>query len=212
MSISSIGPYGSATIVNSDLFNDVETLQETVVTLGTTYLQTTQEHRDNISTNRLNINDISNNKIPALEQDISSNWLAIDDISTNKIPALEQDISSNWLAWFLCIHSTMVKTTLSQMSFHDRGFNSRDGFDSQSSWVPVLSDDRGNDGRCPNIRSIKMCLAWSNMRARGHYGSSHLGLPSAFRSGHALPGGPSELTPTVTEVIFCESVVFTIVL
>ena len=190
MSISSIGPYGSATIVNSDLFNDVQTLQETVATLGTTYLQTTQEHRDNISTNRLNINDISN----------------------NKIPALEQDISSNWLAWFLCIHSTMVKTTLSQMSFHDRGFNSRDGFDSQSSRVPVLSDDRGNDGRCPNIRSIKMCLAWSNMRARGHYGSSHLGLPSAFRSGHALPGGPSELTPTVTEVIFCESVVFTIVL
>ena len=44
MSISS-GLYGSATLVNSDLFNDVETLKETVTTLNTTYLQTTQEHR-----------------------------------------------------------------------------------------------------------------------------------------------------------------------
>ena len=62
----------------------------------------------------------------------------------------------------------MVKTTLSQMSFHDRGFHSRDGFDSQSSRVPVLSYDRGNDGRCLYIRSIKMCLARSNIRERGH--------------------------------------------
>ena len=45
MSISSTGLYGSATIVNSDLFTDVETLKETVTTLNTTYLQTTQEHR-----------------------------------------------------------------------------------------------------------------------------------------------------------------------
>ena len=45
MSISSTGLYGSATIVNSDLFTDIETLKETVITLNTTYLQTTTEHR-----------------------------------------------------------------------------------------------------------------------------------------------------------------------
>jgi hypothetical protein len=90
--------------------------------------------------------------------------------------------------WFLCIHSTMVKTTLPQMSFHDRGFNSRDGFDSQSSWVPVLSYDRGNDGTCQYIRNIKMCLARSNMRAHGHYGSSHPGLPSPFGPAARCPG------------------------
>ena len=44
MSISSTGLYGSATIVNSDLFTDVESLKETVTTLNTTYLQTTEEH------------------------------------------------------------------------------------------------------------------------------------------------------------------------
>ena len=52
MSISSTGLYGSATIVNSDLFTDVETLKETVTTLNTTYLQTTAEHRTDISQNR----------------------------------------------------------------------------------------------------------------------------------------------------------------
>ena len=31
-----------------------------------------------------------------------------------------------------------------------------------------LSYDQGNDGRCPYIWSITMCLARSNMRARGH--------------------------------------------
>ena len=41
MSISSTGLYGSATIVNSDLFNDVEDLKEQVTTLSTSYLQTT---------------------------------------------------------------------------------------------------------------------------------------------------------------------------
>ena len=35
MSISSTGLYGSATIVNSDLFTDVETLKETVTNLNT---------------------------------------------------------------------------------------------------------------------------------------------------------------------------------
>jgi hypothetical protein len=37
MSISSTSLYGSATIVNSDLFTDVETLKETVTILNTTY-------------------------------------------------------------------------------------------------------------------------------------------------------------------------------
>jgi hypothetical protein len=41
MSISSTGLYGSATIVNSDVFTDVENLKETVTTSSTTYLQTT---------------------------------------------------------------------------------------------------------------------------------------------------------------------------
>jgi hypothetical protein len=42
MSISSTGLYGSATIVNSDLFNDVESLKEQVTTLSTSYLGTTR--------------------------------------------------------------------------------------------------------------------------------------------------------------------------
>jgi len=89
MSISSTGLYGSATIVNSDLFTDVETLKETVTKLNTTYLQTTEEHRTDISQNRADIssnlskiNDISTNKIPNLILDISENTSAINDIST----------------------------------------------------------------------------------------------------------------------------------
>ena len=58
MSISSTGLYGSATIVNSDLFNDVEDLKEQVTTLSTSYLTTTNEHRIDISQNR---RDISSN-------------------------------------------------------------------------------------------------------------------------------------------------------
>ena len=65
MSISSTGLYGSATIVNSDLFNDVEDLKEQVTTLSTSYLQTTNEHRIDISQNR---------------RDISSNLSKINDI------------------------------------------------------------------------------------------------------------------------------------
>ena len=49
MSISSTGPYGSATIVNSDLFNDVETLKEQVTTLSSSHLTTTNEYRIDIS-------------------------------------------------------------------------------------------------------------------------------------------------------------------
>ena len=55
MSISSTGLYGSATIVNRDLFNDVESLKEQVTTLSTSYLTTTKQHRDDISQNRLDI-------------------------------------------------------------------------------------------------------------------------------------------------------------
>jgi len=74
-----------STIVNSDLFTDVETLEEQVTTLSTTYLQTTEEHRTDISQNRQDIslnlskiNDISNNRIVAIETDIT-------DISNNRI-------------------------------------------------------------------------------------------------------------------------------
>ena len=49
MSISSTGLYGSATIVNDDLFNDVSDLKEQVTTLTTSYLITTQEHRDYVT-------------------------------------------------------------------------------------------------------------------------------------------------------------------
>jgi anti-sigma28 factor (negative regulator of flagellin synthesis) len=94
---SSTGIYGSTAILNSDhftdLFTDVETLKETAPTLNTTYLQTTNEHRVDISQNRQDIslnlgkiNDINNNKIPTIKQDIN-------DISTNKIPAIKQDIN-----------------------------------------------------------------------------------------------------------------------
>ena len=40
MSISSTGLYGSATIVNTDIFDDVQALKEEMVTLSTSYLQT----------------------------------------------------------------------------------------------------------------------------------------------------------------------------
>ena len=52
MSKSSTGLYGSSTIVDSDLFNDVETLQEQETTLSTSYLTTIQVHRNDISQNR----------------------------------------------------------------------------------------------------------------------------------------------------------------
>ena len=43
MCISSTGLYGSATIVNSDIFDDVEALKEQVTTLSTSYLTTTND-------------------------------------------------------------------------------------------------------------------------------------------------------------------------
>jgi hypothetical protein len=107
MSISSTGLYGSATIVNSDLFNDVEDLKEQVTTLSSSYLTTTNEHRIDISQNRLDISqnrlDISQNKtdISLNRQDISQNKADISlnrqDISQNKadISLNRQDISQN---------------------------------------------------------------------------------------------------------------------
>jgi hypothetical protein len=93
MSISSTGLYGSATIVNSDLFTDVEILKETVTTLNTTYLQTTAEHRADISLNRQDISlnlskidDISNNRIVAMETNIT-------DLSDNRIKDIEDNIT-----------------------------------------------------------------------------------------------------------------------
>ncbi len=53
MSISSTGLYGSASIVNSDLFNDVEDLKQQVTSLSTSYLDI--EDIEN------NITDLSDN-------------------------------------------------------------------------------------------------------------------------------------------------------
>ncbi len=78
MSISSTGLYGSATIVNTDIFDDVQALKEVMVTLSTSDLTTTQEHREDISQNR---QDISQNRITAIVQDITdiSNNIIIED-------------------------------------------------------------------------------------------------------------------------------------
>ena len=65
MSISSTGLHGSATIVNTDIFDDVNALKEQGTTLSTSYFTTTQEHREDMSQNR---------------QDISSNLSKITDI------------------------------------------------------------------------------------------------------------------------------------
>ena len=90
MSISSTGLYGSATIVNSDLFSDVEALKEQVTTLSS-HLTTTQDHRNDISQNRQDIssnlsksNYLSDNRITAIEQDIT-------DISKNRITSIRQE-------------------------------------------------------------------------------------------------------------------------
>jgi hypothetical protein len=93
MSISSTGLYGSGTIVNSDLFHDVEDLKEQETTLSTSCLTTTQEHRDDISQNRPNIssneskiNDLSNNCMKNIEDNIT-------DISNNRVKNIEDDIT-----------------------------------------------------------------------------------------------------------------------
>ena len=92
MSISSTGLYGSATIVNTDIFDDVQALKEQVTTLSTSYLTTTNEHRIDISQNRLDIssnlnkiNDLSNNRINRIK-DIEDN---VTDLSNNRIKDIE---------------------------------------------------------------------------------------------------------------------------
>ena len=85
MSISSTGLYGSATIVNSDLFTDVETLKETVTTLNTTYLQTTAEHRTDISQNRFDISqnkarDAMRGRCTGCDARTSTDWLHLRDV------------------------------------------------------------------------------------------------------------------------------------
>jgi len=82
------------------------------------------------------------------------------------------------------------------MSFHDRGFNSRNGFDSQSSRVPVLSYDRGNDVLRRGGVSPGPILECDDIQIQSP------GVTQCIRSGRVMTGGPSELTPTVTEVIF----------
>jgi hypothetical protein len=62
-----------------------------------------------ISKNKAAIEDISVNKIPALESDISENAANIADISVNKIPALESDISENSLN--VCVLMTFNRFT-----------------------------------------------------------------------------------------------------
>ena len=87
--------------MNSDLFSDVEALKEQVTALSTSYFTTTNEHRIDISQNLSKINDISNHRIVAIEQDItniSNNRITfieqdITDISNNRITAIEQDIT-----------------------------------------------------------------------------------------------------------------------
>jgi hypothetical protein len=74
MSISSTGLYGSASIVNTDIFDDLLTLKEEVTALSTIYLTTTNEHRIDILQNK---------------QDISSNLNTIIDLSNNRIKDIE---------------------------------------------------------------------------------------------------------------------------
>jgi hypothetical protein len=100
-----------------------------VTTLSTSYLTTTNEHRIDISQNRLDIssnlskiNDISNNRITGIEQDItdiSNNRITvieddITDISNNRITAIEQDITdiSNNRITVLEQDITDIRTTL----------------------------------------------------------------------------------------------------
>jgi Leucine-rich repeat (LRR) protein len=93
MSISSTGLYGNATLVATDLFDDVQALKEEMVTLSTSYLTTTNEHRIDISQNRLDIsqnlskiNDLSNNRIKDIEDNIT-------DLSNNRIKDIEDNIT-----------------------------------------------------------------------------------------------------------------------
>jgi len=85
MSISSTGLYSSATIVNTDIFDDVQALKEEVTTLSTPYLTTTNEHRIDISQNRP---DISSNL------SIINIWVNRGAPSVTLLPRLSSDEST----------------------------------------------------------------------------------------------------------------------
>ena len=70
MSISSTGIYGGATIVNTDLFDDVEKLKSDVNVFTTSYLGILAD----VSTNKVNISS-NTTRIGDLETDNSSNIL-----------------------------------------------------------------------------------------------------------------------------------------
>jgi hypothetical protein len=70
------------------------------------------------------------------------------------------------------------------MSFHDRGFNSRNGFDSQSSRVPVLSYDRGNDVLRRGGVSPGPILECDDIQIQSP------GVTQRIRSGRVMTGGP----------------------
>ena len=108
MSISSTGLYGSATIVNSDLFNNVEDLKEQVTTLTTSHqllLKTPRRYITNkldVSINLSTNDDLSNNRIITnIEDDItylSYNRITdieddITDLSNDRITHIEDDIT-----------------------------------------------------------------------------------------------------------------------
>ena len=67
MSISSTGLYGSATIVNTDLFDDVEVLKQDINDTSVNKIQAIKQ----------DINDISVNKIPGIILDVSHNKATI---------------------------------------------------------------------------------------------------------------------------------------
>ena len=83
MSITSTGLYGAATIVNTDLFDDVEQLKISVTNLTTSTSQNTYD-----------ITDLSGTKIPAIQSDIINIQEDITDLSGTKIPAIETDITN----------------------------------------------------------------------------------------------------------------------
>jgi hypothetical protein len=94
MSISSTGLYGSATIVNSELFNDVEDLKKQVTAVTTSYLTTTLEHRNEYFTMSINRikkieddrTDLSNNRTKKIEvTDVTQNTQAINDVEIDII-------------------------------------------------------------------------------------------------------------------------------
>ena len=185
MSISSTGLYGSATIVNSDLFNDVEDLKEQVTTLSTSYLDTTREHREDISQNRLDISlnrqDISQNKadISLNRFDISQNKADISlnrvDISQNKadilpvgsspglrflharpLPAISASRLSLSIASRHCIPCTFLpKTSSSGCWFIDRLFTA-------SIWISLSLSVSRSCIRCSRIsRNRPDCISTS---------------------------------------------------